>query len=340
MSTCTPPCAVCGSGPTSACSRCLKVFYCGPACQREAWRGHGGAPAHKGLCHQALLGPDGPLPCSDDEEVKKALQNVALSGGLASMQAAAGASGVGIVRFMASGATSSFAVGSPDELAVLLKHKDTDPVAAFNLANRYAAGLGVARDLPASFACFLQAAKGKVAQAEYAVACMLSNGVGVPKDALASEKWMLKAARHGVADAQGNCALYFLEGRAGFRKDSARALQWAQAAAQQGHRMGQLVMAELAIDAGDNVGAAPWLQRAAAQGSPRAHMLLGLSLVHGIGRGVDVAAGLEHLRTAQAAPGFQLDESARQTLRMGQALGPVKLQSAMERAAASRTGKE
>lgn len=259
---------------------------------------------------------------------------------LASLHAGMQAAGVGVVSFEASGATTAFAAGSPGEVAFLLKNKDTDRVAAYNLANRYATGLGVARDLSASFACHLQAAKAGLSSAEYAVACLLSNGVGAPKDALASEHWMLKAARHGVADAQGCCALYFLEGRAGFRKDGARALQWAQAAAQQGHKMGELVMAELAIDAGDNAGAAPWLERAAAQGSPRAHMLLGLSLVFGFARGVDVAAGLEHLRTARAAPGFQLDESARKALRMGQDLGLAQLQSAMERAAASRAGKK
>ncbi len=230
------------------------------------------------------MGTIGPVPIPQSDQVP-IIQAMAESGALGAMQATMQAADASFACIGAGGLTLH-ARGSAEELAFLLERKD-ETTSAFNLGNRYAAGLGVARDPFAAFAYFLQAAQGGMANAEYAVASMLSNGDGVPKDALASKQWMLKAAKHGVAEAQGACAVAFWYGSEGFPKDSAQALQWAQAAAQQGSEYGELIMAELALEAGDSVSAAPWLQRAAAQGHPRAQMLLGTSHMMGFGRSVD-----------------------------------------------------
>lgn len=120
---------------------------------------------------------------------------------------------------------------------------------------------------------------------------------------------MLKAATHGVVNVQGCCAYYYAEGLVGFAKDAAAARRWAEAAAAQGNVTGELIMAELAIDTGDSARAAPWLEFAAQHGSPRAQMLLGLTLFSGIRLSVDVVVGVQWLRKAEVAPDFHWTNS-------------------------------
>ena len=73
-------------------------------------------------------------------------------------------------------------------VAFLRGAQDSNPVAAYNLANRYAVGNGVPLDKRASFASFMKAAGLGFADAEYAVSCLLANGVGVAKDLRASRE--------------------------------------------------------------------------------------------------------------------------------------------------------
>jgi hypothetical protein len=48
-----PACAQCGGEAVHRCSRCKSDWYCGRACQVQAW------PAHKALCAQLKQAAEG-----------------------------------------------------------------------------------------------------------------------------------------------------------------------------------------------------------------------------------------------------------------------------------------
>jgi len=101
----------------------------------------------------------------------------------------------------------------------------------YNLANLLGTGRGVPRDDAAAFALYLRAARLGHAKSMNLVGRCLEDGIGVPADPRAAPTWYLRSAEAGD-----------------FR--------------------GQASHASLLLAAGDIDGAADWLRRALAHGSP------------------------------------------------------------------------
>lgn len=90
------------------------------------------------------------------------------------------------------------------------------------------------------------------------------------------------AAEKGDADAQYNLGQVYKLGR-GVRVDLAEAEKWYRAAALQGHDLGEANYGMVLFENGKREAAVPWLERAVANGEPRAQYLLGVMLFNGDG---------------------------------------------------------
>lgn len=106
-----------------------------------------------------------------------------------------------------------------------------DPAAAFEIANRFAEGREVAKDLPIAVEWYRRAAEGGLAVAQYRYASLYERGQGVERDRDAAIKWYQRAADQGNVGAMHNLAVLLSEGK---RPDHAKALEWFLAAANYG----------------------------------------------------------------------------------------------------------
>jgi localization factor PodJL len=146
-----------------------------------------------------------------------------------------------------------------------------DPVAAFEVAARYADGRGAAADLPAAVAWYRQAAEAGLAPAQYRLGSIYEKGMGVPVDPAAAQDWYRRAAEAGNVKAMHNLAVLHAEGVGG-APDLERAAELFRQAAEHGVRDSQFNLAILhARGLGvpqDMIEAYKWFAVAASSGDP------------------------------------------------------------------------
>jgi localization factor PodJL len=155
----------------------------------------------------------------------------------------------------------------PDKL--LRAADDGDPVAAFEVARRYAEGTSVPKDLAKAAEWYRRAAEGGVAVAQYRLASLYERGQGVVRDRVAAVNWYQRAADQGNVNAMHNLAVMMSEGVEG-PPDHDKALQWFLAAGHYGVRDSQfnlgVIYARGLGPAQDLAESYKWFTIAAAQG--------------------------------------------------------------------------
>jgi localization factor PodJL len=119
-----------------------------------------------------------------------------------------------------------------------------NPVAAFEVAARYAEGRGVNEDLTAAVAWYRHAAESGLAPAQYRLGSIFEKGLGVPKDAVQAQDWYRRAADAGNVKAMHNLAVLYAEG-AGGEPDLEGAAELFRQAAEHGVRDSQFNLAIL-----------------------------------------------------------------------------------------------
>jgi localization factor PodJL len=115
---------------------------------------------------------------------------------------------------------------------------DGDPVAAFEVARRYAEGSDVGKDLAKAAHWYRRAAEGGVAVAQYRLASLYERGQGVERSRVDAANWYQRAADQGNVNAMHNLAVMMSEGVEG-PPDHDKALQWFLAAGHYGVRDSQ-----------------------------------------------------------------------------------------------------
>ena len=119
-----------------------------------------------------------------------------------------------------------------------------DPIAAFEVAARYAEGRGTPQDVPAAVAWYRHAAEMGLAPAQYRLGSIYEKGLGVPKDPVAAQNWYRRAAEAGNVKAMHNLAVLHAEGVGG-EPDLERAAALFRQAAEHGVRDSQFNLAIL-----------------------------------------------------------------------------------------------
>ncbi len=108
-----------------------------------------------------------------------------------------------------------------------------DPAAAFEIAQRYAAGERVERDWTTARQWYQRAADGGLAVAQFRLGSLYERGLGGERDLVKAGDWYQRAADQGHVNAMHNLAVLMSEGIDG-QPDHTRALQWFRAAADYG----------------------------------------------------------------------------------------------------------
>ena len=161
-----------------------------------------------------------------------------------------------------------------------------DPWSQLQLANWYAEGLGVSKNLEEAAKWYYQAANKGLAFAQYNMAYCYGKGEGVPKDLAEAVRWSRKAAEQGLASAQHELGIAYRAGE-GVTKDLVEAASWYLKAAEQGDAGAQYDLG-VAYSMGDGVPkdlaeAARWYGKAAEQGEAMAEARLGGAYFTGLG---------------------------------------------------------
>lgn len=143
-----------------------------------------------------------------------------------------------------------------------------DPFAAFDIANRFAEGLGVAKDLSAAATWYRRAAESGIAVAQYRLGSLYERGRGIAKDRDSAVRWYRQAAEQGNLGAMHNLAVMLSE--KGQASSTAEAMDWFRAAADLGVKDSQynlgVIFARGLGSAADLPEAYKWFALAAAQG--------------------------------------------------------------------------
>jgi len=108
-----------------------------------------------------------------------------------------------------------------------------DPLAIFEIGNRYAEGKGVKADMAEAARWYEKAAELGFAPAQYRVGNMFEKGIGVTQDLSVARKWYEQAADAGNATAMHNLAVLYAMGADG-RADNEAAAKWFVQAAEYG----------------------------------------------------------------------------------------------------------
>lgn len=119
-----------------------------------------------------------------------------------------------------------------------------DPVAAFEVAARYAEGRSVPQDMAAAVAWYEQAAEAGLAPAQYRLGSIYEKGLGGVRDVGAAQEWYTRATEAGNVKAMHNLAVLYAEGAAG-EPDLERAAELFRQAAEHGVRDSQFNLAIL-----------------------------------------------------------------------------------------------
>jgi localization factor PodJL len=148
-----------------------------------------------------------------------------------------------------------------------------DPVAAFEIAARYAEGRGIPQDMAAAVSWYERAAEAELAPAQYRLGSIYEKGLGIPQDFAAAQEWYTLAADAGNVKAMHNLAVLHAEG-AGGEPDLELAASLFRQAAEHGVRDSQFNLAILhARGLGvrqDMLEAYKWFAIAASSGDPEA----------------------------------------------------------------------
>jgi len=167
----------------------------------------------------------------------------------------------------------------------------------------YEQGLALRRQGAAAEAAdrFHEAAEAGHAGAAYELAEAYRLGDGVAPDDEAATKWLNAAAERGEPRAQYLLGAAFYGGL-GVAQDDRRAVHWLGKAATQGHDRAQFLLAEAFANGrgveADMAWAARWYGKAARQGHARAQLVYGLLLAKGDGLPADPAQGYTWLTLA------------------------------------------
>lgn len=161
-----------------------------------------------------------------------------------------------------------------DELRA--KAEKGDAFAQFELAERYAAGLGTPKDEKAALDWYLKSAAREYTPAYVGLGSIYSQGLGVKQDDAEAIRWFPKAALAGNPIAQDKLGLAFELGR-GVERDYETAAAWYGLGVSQGHPLCQYHLARL-YDTGRGVPvtrtlAHAWYSAAAAHENP--HQIFG-----------------------------------------------------------------
>jgi TPR repeat protein len=123
----------------------------------------------------------------------------------------------------------------------LAKANAGDVAAQVEVAESYAKGKGVARDMKQAVTWFTKAAEQGNTDAQMKLGALYLGGKGLPKDGMESAKWYGMAAAAGVPAAQLQVARMHLAGT-GVPKDDVEAYKWATLANAGGEKQARAVI--------------------------------------------------------------------------------------------------
>jgi uncharacterized protein len=218
--------------------------------------------------------------------------------------------------------------------SLLALANDGDPEIAFQLGDCYERGIGVLHNFVEAVRWYEHAAAGGIVKAmsrlgdiylsgrlirlggstnangECDPAMLGRNrlrpaGVSVPQEFAKALHWNRLAAEQGDADAQARLGGQYSAGL-GVTANFDEAEKWFLASAEQGCASGEFGLGALKAGAmtgrvADNVKAAAWFEKAAAQGNPLAKLSLALLLIEGQGIVADPVRGAKLLTAAAEA---------------------------------------
>ncbi len=145
------------------------------------------------------------------------------------------------------GAAPAFDVPSTIEPAALREAaSEGDPLALHAIGERFADGIGVARDMSEAAVWFERSAEAGFAPAQYRLGNMYEKGNGVERDYSLAMEWYEQAAEQGNATAMHNLAVLHATGPTG-KVDNEAAARLFRAAAERGVRDSQFNMGILAV---------------------------------------------------------------------------------------------
>ncbi len=118
-------------------------------------------------------------------------------------------------------------------------------LAQFDLAQRFAEGRVVPRDMVQAAMWYEKAASQELTPAQYRLAAIYEKGTGVPRDVALARKWYRRAAESGNTRAMHNLAVLSADAGADGKPDYATAAIWFRKAAEYGVRDSQFNLAIL-----------------------------------------------------------------------------------------------
>ena len=122
--------------------------------------------------------------------------------------------------------------------SLLISAKRGEAEAQYNLANCYANGEGIDKNINEAVNWWHKAAEQGLAKAQYNLGLCYFYGNGVSRDLAEALKWLRKAAEQGFAEAQLNLGICYLHGY-GITANINEAVKWWRMAAEQGHATAQ-----------------------------------------------------------------------------------------------------
>ena len=108
---------------------------------------------------------------------------------------------------------------------------DGDPMALFEIGNRYTDGIGTQADLTKAAAFYAAAAERGFAPAQYRYGNLNEKGLGLPRNVEKAKHWYLKSAEKGNASAMHNLAVLHATGGDN-APDNKEAIKWFEKAAE------------------------------------------------------------------------------------------------------------
>lgn len=177
-----------------------------------------------------------------------------------------------------------------------------DPIAQTLVAELFAEGLGVARNMDDAAFWYKQAAEAGDPAAQFKYAIMLLEGKYVPRDAVKSAELMTKAADAGNAFAQFNHAQSLVAAKPG-PNGVKEALPYFEKSAEQGVADAQYALALIyantdGVPEDKRATARDWLAKAASAGYDTAQLDLAIWLIDGIGGAKDYKQGFRWMQVA------------------------------------------
>ena len=177
-----------------------------------------------------------------------------------------------------------------------------DPAAQTLLAELFAAGLGVARDMDDAAFWYKQAAESGDASAQFKYGLMLLEGKYVEADQEKAEELMKKAADAGNAFAQFNHAQFLVSQKPG-SSGLFEALPYFENAAEQGVADAQYALAQIyrntdGVSDEKRARAREFMEKAARAGYDTAQLDYAIWLIDGVGGPKDYEAGFRWMEVA------------------------------------------